>query len=340
MRWWPFRRSEERSEGLTDEVVNTLIARARAADVADADGLAAVEIAAGLVGRCFSSAAVQGGRGLLDAAILERIGRQMVRAGEAIFALDGDGIQPVSEWDIRGGPRESEWIYRCDFTGPSATTSAFLPSRSVVHVRVNTHPSRPWEGRAPWRVASATAATAAAAEASAQAEARTPSSRIAPVPSQDPGQRESYGATLKKGGLLVVAAATSPVGSAGQEPASRWAPAVMNPAPTSGHIELRAKSAADVLASCGIPASLFDARSDGTARRESFRQVLHSVVQPWARLAERELSAKLENDVRLNFDRLFASDLSGRARAFQSMVGGGMEVAQAAALAGLMEAEV
>ena len=36
---------------------------------------------------------------------------------------------------------------------------------------------------------------------------------------------------------------------------------------------------------------------------------------------------------------MFASDLSGRARAFQSMVGGGMDVQKAAALAGLMEPE-
>ena len=40
--------------------------------------------------------------------------------------------------------------------------------------------------------------------------------------------------------------------------------------------------------------------------------------------------------MRLTFDGLFAADLSGRARAFQSMVGGGMDVSRAAALAGLM----
>ena len=39
--------------------------------------------------------------------------------------------------------------------------------------------------------------------------------------------------------------------------------------------------------------------------------------------------------LRLSFDRLFASDLSGRARAFQSLTGGGMEAERAAELAGL-----
>ncbi len=52
-----------------------------------------------------------------------------------------------------------------------------------------------------------------------------------------------------------------------------------------------------------------------------------------------ELSDKLDSNVSLSFDRMFASDLSGRARAFQSMVGGGMDVAKAATLAGLMEGD-
>ena len=50
-----------------------------------------------------------------------------------------------------------------------------------------------------------------------------------------------------------------------------------------------------------------------------------------------ELAQKLDTPgLAFNFDRLFASDLSGRARAFQSMVGGGMAVDQAAGLAGLL----
>lgn len=52
-----------------------------------------------------------------------------------------------------------------------------------------------------------------------------------------------------------------------------------------------------------------------------------------------ELSEKLDVDLSLSFDRLFAADLSGRARAFQSLVGGGMDSGEAAALAGLMESD-
>ena len=49
-----------------------------------------------------------------------------------------------------------------------------------------------------------------------------------------------------------------------------------------------------------------------------------------------ELQEKLEDTVTLSWQELRASDLSGRARAFQSMVGGGMAVAEAVSVAGLM----
>ena len=65
-------------------------------------------------------------------------------------------------------------------------------------------------------------------------------------------------------------------------------------------------------------------------------QALHSVVAPLGRLVAHELTQKLEEDVTLDWMELRAGDIAGRARAFQSMVGGGMDVAKAAAAAGLM----
>ena len=72
--------------------------------------------------------------------------------------------------------------------------------------------------------------------------------------------------------------------------------------------------------------------------REAWRLALFGVLSPLGRLVETELRAKL-GDVTLDWSELRASDLSGRARAFQSMVGGGMDVSKAAGLAGLMDSE-
>ena len=62
-------------------------------------------------------------------------------------------------------------------------------------------------------------------------------------------------------------------------------------------------------------------------------------VEPLACLLAAELSAKLEAEIGLGFSGRFAADLAGRARAFQSMVGAGMELERAAELAGLMGME-
>ena len=101
-------------------------------------------------------------------------------------------------------------------------------------------------------------------------------------------------------------------------------------------IGLRKDVQASILAACGCPGSLLE-RSDGTLAREEMRRFLHSTISPVARIVAGEMAAKLDTPgLALDFSALFASDLSGRARAFQSMVGGGMDVGKAAALAGLM----
>ena len=101
----------------------------------------------------------------------------------------------------------------------------------------------------------------------------------------------------------------------------------------------------------GVHRRLFDAglvTTDGTRRVPRVETVVDR-IRPWQPdviVADRfrfdelmDVSAKMDADVTLGFDRLMASDLSGRARAFQSMVGGGMDPGKAAGLAGLMESE-
>ena len=69
------------------------------------------------------------------------------------------------------------------------------------------------------------------------------------------------------------------------------------------------------------------------------RGPLLGTLQPIADQIAVEASQKLGTEISISFDKLFASDLSGRARAFQSIVGGGMPTDKAAGLAGLLESE-
>ena len=78
-------------------------------------------------------------------------------------------------------------------------------------------------------------------------------------------------------------------------------------------------------------------RSDGSARRESFRYWAHAALQPLVNRLEAEFRAKLELPVTLDLSPLYASDLSRRAWAFASLVKSGMDIERAAGLAGLLQ---
>ncbi len=125
-------------------------------------------------------------------------------------------------------------------------------------------------------------------------------------------------------------------GAPANAPADDWKPRRLGAAPPDSEVMLLSRAFVEVASACGCPAALFAESGDGTARREAFRQFLHATLQPLGDLIARELSEKLEAPIALNLDRLFAADLAGRARAFQSMVGAGMDPGKAAGLAGLM----
>ena len=124
-------------------------------------------------------------------------------------------------------------------------------------------------------------------------------------------------------------------------PAGRadWRAARLGSNPPAAAVELRRDAGLAALAACGVPPTLYAAGSDGSGQREAWRRFLHGTVAPLGAIVAAELGAKLDAPVGLSFDRLFASDLAGRARAFSSMVAGGMDVAKAAALSGLVAVE-
>ena len=105
--------------------------------------------------------------------------------------------------------------------------------------------------------------------------------------------------------------------------------------PPQSEIVLREDAAMSILSACGVPVELVS-KGEGTASREAWRRFLHGSVDPVAKLVAAELSEKLEQAVTLDLSSLHASDIQGRARAFQSLVGGGMNIGEAAAVTGLI----
>ena len=116
---------------------------------------------------------------------------------------------------------------------------------------------------------------------------------------------------------------SGPVGSA----TSGWDTKRIGPTIPLASIDAARLAFSEVIAACGLSVALWD-DSQGTAKREAYRQALHSVIAPLGRLVSAELTAKLGTDVRIDWTELRAGDITGRARALQSMVGAGMALDQ------------
>ena len=338
----PWKRETRDDAGtFTDTLVDLMVSEANGAVISRA--VAVREVAAGLWGRAFASAQVSPDNvatRALTPSVLARIGRAMIDPGEAVFVLDVNGavtLKPASSWSITGG---DVWQYECDLPGPSQIVTRNVDQNGVIHVRYSTEAARPWVGIGPLQWCKETLDTAAVLEARLHQEMSGAAGILLPVPDAKKSTQLQNDLNNLKGRTALVTSAASWDGAAGNQTTAQgdFSPRRIggNPPPT---IEpLRDALSRSILAACGVPAAVLGL-SDGTALRESYRQFLFAGVAPVALLVQEELSAKLDDEITLSFDRLMASDLSGRARAFQSMIKGGLDVAKAAALAGLMEPE-
>ena len=342
-------REKRQTASYTDAVIGYL-QRQAGGQAGELGEVAALEIAAGLYGRAFASAVVKGAPDAVADAVtpgvLELVGRELIRKGEAAFEVIVEGgelrLQPSASWTVYGSPDPSSWTYELTAAGPDRThTTRFLPGARVVHVRYACSPSEPWRGQSPMRVAAATSTLMANVEQRLAEELSAQTGILLPVP-EDASDETKDKLKADLGGLrgkVALAPTTRGGWGGGQEtrPTHDWQAMRIGASPPAVLDVLRSSAARHVLAACGVPVELIET-GQGTAAREAYRRFLHSSVAPVARLVAMELREKLDApDLELNFDGLMASDLSGRARAFQSMVGGGMDVAKAAALAGLME---
>ena len=242
--------------------------------------------------------------------------------------------------DVTGAADASTWRYRCDLAGPSGTTTIVRPAEGVIHCRYSIDPARPWVGVGPLERARLSGRLSAELEAALGDEASGTRGFVLPIPSD--GQDSSVADLRRDIGSLGGKTALVETAMAGwgdgrmAAPRGDYEPKRLGANPPASLATLRSDAAQAVLSACGTPIELMTA-GDGTGQREAWRRFLHGTVQPLAACVAGELAVKLDTPtLTLSFDRLFASDLSGRARAFQSLVNGGMDVNHAAGLAGLL----
>ena len=345
---WPWQREVETRSDFTTLYTGAVAARADGT-TPRARATAALETCAGLIGRSFAAATVEGPDQLtapLTPGFMAMVGRALVRDGEMVAVIEVRNgravLLPGSYHDVWGSHDPASWLYRVTLNGPtSIATQEWLPHDGVVHFMHQRDPSYPWRGLAPLDSATLAGQLSASTVEALADEAGTTRAYLLPTPK--PGDDPSMTALradlrTSKGGLhLVESMAAEWQGGDGRTaPRRDWETKRIGADPPQALVMLAERATAEVYAACGVPPQLVEPQGDGTAAREAYRRFLHATVAPLGRLIEAELSEKLESDIRVNFDSLFAADLAGRARAFQSMVGAGMDPAKAAGLAGLM----
>ena len=342
---WPFARRETRADSsFTDALIASITSHASGETTAFPTATAALEACAGFVGRAFAAAEVATDARTLEVltpAVLSMIGRALIRRGEIVLLIRVENgrlrLLPAASHDVSGGPDPETWRYRVTVGGPERTiTYDRVDGASILHITYARDPEQPWRGLGPLQVAQLAGRLSAETVAALADEASGPRGAFLPVPvdGNDPTI-----ATIKtdirkaRGNILLGQGGDWDTGKSGGR--AMWKAERFGPDPTDALVKLMGLASAEVYSACGLNQALF-VGGEGTAKRESYRQALHTVIAPIGRLVSYELASKLDSDVGLDWIELRAGDIAGRARAFQSLVGGGMDVAKAAGLAGLV----
>ncbi len=330
----------------TDALIAALIrqVRGRTANVSLISETGALESAAGLVGRSFAACEVSGDPvqvAALSPQIMELIGRSLIRRGDSVFYLDtSDGLTllPAQTHSIAGGPMPASWTYDVSLAGPGELkTLRPVSAASVCHFRYGCDVETPWRGNAPLGVARAIGDLVAEATTYLTQESGKPRGAFLATPKDgDDDTIEQLKADTKTsaGSMLFVESMANNWESGGQ-PAGDWGVKHFGPSVGPGMVEVAKMARSEALGVLGLNEALFGG-ADSAALREAWRLALFSLIAPLGHLVESELQAKIDPGISLSWTELRASDLAGRARAWQSLVKGGMDLKEASAIAGLL----
>ncbi len=345
---WPFRRREVRSTDYTDSLTRliTLAVEGDETPRGQAHATAAVEACAGAWSRAFACAEVSAEVEGVSPVLLARIARSLIVHGESLHVIDVSGsgttLLPAGHIDVLGdSPDPMTWRYQASLYGPSGSTVVTRPAQAVVHVRYSDDPVRPWRGVGPLERAGLDSDLLSAVVTRLGQEATAKSAYVIPTPTD--GQADTVSdlradIAAARGGVVMAEGMAGGFGDRGAATTGDgYKQMRIGADPPDVLRAIRSDVGQTVCAATGVPPSLFYANADGTSQREAWRRFTHGSVVPVARIVAAELADKLDAPgLALAFEGLYASDVVGRAGAFQRMVAGGMGASEAAALSGLV----
>ena len=356
---WPFK-SEKRQAvgGGYTEAVSTLIYAQAVGTAQNASTTAALESVAGMLSRTFASAEVTGRARDCPGCLATRA---WARLAAIWFALE----KVVARHPVHGRPPDVDTGFNV-VLGPAAPTQrrgpcdrdgvrakrivnvASTARQSVVYMLPGDRPTaRPYHGLGPDGLGSGNRAVErerrtrpgrrsrrarrpiAARSARWRRRRRATTDPLAPLKSDIAARRRAMPCWWKP--RRGVGARAGP-----SAPQSDWRQSRLGPLPPDAMVKLAESAFARVLAACGASPALFD-DSDGTSKREAYRQWTLNVVRPFSRILSVEMSEKFGSPVALKFDD-YGRDMVSRAQVFSKLIAAeGMSKEMALAISGLME---
>lgn len=338
---WPFIKQkpvEDRAD-YTNAQIQMAIADA-GKTTANAGQTSGLEIAAGVIARAFASCDISGPSGFKppDAALMECVGRQLITDGDCLLARVGEDWMRATTWDVMGAAGEATWAYSCTFPAPNVQIIKKFFSKDVAHIRYSRDVDRPWVGVGPLERAKLAANFHANMELRTGQEAGAKVAHLLPIPTdgKDPtisGLKKDL--SNAKGNIAFVETTSGGFGAGAiAKPQHDWKPNRMGATFANATNDIFRTAQLTVVAACGVPVELITS-ADGTGQREAWRRCLFGTILPLGRIVEAELSKVAGKPVEIGWDRLQASDVSGRARAYHSLVSAGMSHDEALAASGL-----
>lgn len=363
MSWWPFSKKDEpvgeRRHSFPD-LISEYAQAVAAGEVSDTASTTSIETCCGLYSRGFMLATVkpQTPRTMgLTPELLGYIGRQVMRHGEAVLALemiDGELVYlPCSVVNIDGDVSPDSYIYRVGFSTPDSVIHRTYPATRIVHVRYGTSASLPYRGLSPLRLSSLSSSFHLNLESRLKEESTATSAYVVPVPTarkdrsgedSDPLDKLQKQLRSVRGKTQLVQDMSTWQGSDGKtsKQSSGWDQKRLGFDATEAMRQFREQLHQHVLASYGVSEGLFRSSGSGQSIRELWRVFTFSSLTPVGMLAAHAIGKAIgEPDLELSFEKTYAADVLSRATSFSRLVKDDkVSVEKALAMTGLLDFEM
>ena len=335
---------QQQTQDYTDQIIAAAVSAASSAGGANVASTAAARYAAGLIGRALSSAKVEPAHEAVTPDLLYRVGEALVVRGESLWAIvvkNGNLSLYEASHSTPMGTSPTRWDYELTLPAPEGEAVLRFPREAVCHFTWSTKSGSPWRGISP--LATLSGEALAELEQTIGYEAAQSTGQVVLIPQageQDGAQGLRDSIAKLKGRTAVLDLELSDfTESSGGSGGKGYSVLRLGPQFGASFAPVRSELSRAVLSACGVPASMVDPSAGGAGTREGYRQWMHGTVAPIGKRVAAELTAKLEPDepFTLNFDSLFAADISSRARAYGSLTAAGLDPDLAGKLVGITD---